>query len=1389
MKKRIISLLLAVVMLFSCLSLNVFATEENAVNGGAAEASVVSDTFTDHDSTDISAAINAAKIPNSPHSYSDGTSGISGGNNVSIKYENGKIVKIAGNNSQSRVELSGHTNLNGRYILQNYTASNVAIGKSFVLQATWEFTDAFVNKTESFFQISDYVATNFGAGYSGNPYCYTTDGVFPTLLSVNSSMQLTASVAGTNNSRTNVVIAQLSRNVEYTFSVFVNPSYVDEATDTYGTFDVYVNGELVEGGLKFCNKHMNDGNFTFDEKIPYANQDQWSNLGGKVLKDGATIYFFSETVPENVDEILANCGITCAGTYTAKATGRTKTGVKDYSLGFIRFQMSSTTYSDTPFYIDNLMCYYTDEFKGTFIEHELTSTHAHDFTKDTVEVVTTCALCDGKRVETAVIDANGDKVCDVCVGELPVGGLMTPTEIKESGINYVISTELDANSSWVDQVKGTANGNQNGSISLRETDDGNVYIAYGKPTIPDANGAYAQAGTLAGGRESALQNRATLAGQAYTIAFDMMHDGTINYPFLLDLYSYTAVAGTKDENGIYTTISQTNAINWQPIKMNSDGALYYRNGVTDSYVYTGVKIPTDEFHNIVFYHNPADNTFSLYYDGECVASDVQALPSTQIAASTWTATEAAMRARYGSYVQDSYFKDGYFTMNGAADFTLGFARFPQFNSHGAKAIDGTNVILSEDGKTVTEGENVFEIDGLKYAVSADGKTFFYPREYHETDYFALDNIKVYYTDECVECAHEYTLSHTHDLENGVNNVAYSCKFCDKVVEAKVAMSNVAAFDGSGKILSVSEIKDLLGEDVLYTNDLESGAHGFNGNYVNNGNILNLIKDNDNTYLSLGKGTDGAAKYQGYTQYNLMGSGTYNELRQYPAQHFDEIKGKAYVLSTDVCIPENSAIALNPESYGKLFVTMSYASGTNGCTTLATGVDVIRWNPILLGADGSLKYYNTATYVDSGFDLTVGEFHTVAIHHTPKGDANSPINTYDVYVDGVMRVENATALSSAEGAKLVYTSGDIVIGDKTYNITATGAQDYIPGAVQSMQPNVTTNFTSDIIYTDNYKAYYADSYTECAHKYTDSTACDWCGKTVELTHCDICDGKAISENAAVVGKSVSLGELIDMNIYVKYLGNTEGVYANLFAGNKEVSVALDELTADENGIYKFSIALNSIMMASDVTLTLDDGEYKTSVMEYAAELIEISDNDTEITLAKALLNYGAYAQVYFAEKNEDAFIAELLANSVLDEADKGLPELNVETLEQFAFSTKGAAQNVTFTAVSLTLSAKTYVNLYFTAPEGATVKVNGKTYTPADADGEYCVTLTVSTPDKVIDAFEVAVTDGEETVYAYVSAASAIYAALANNASSENLINLLAAYAAYAECAVAYVSLK
>ena len=53
------------------------------------------------------------------------------------------------------------------------------------------------------------------------------------------------------------------------------------------------------------------------------------------------------------------------------------------------------------------------------------------------------------------------------------------------------------------------------------------------------------------------------------------------------------------------------------------------------------------------------------------------------------------------------------------------------------------------------------------------------------------------------------------------------------------------------------------------------------------------------------------------------------------------------------------------------------------------------------------------------------------------------------------------------------------------------------------------------------------------------------------------------------------------------------------------------------------------MARAVELSFGGGTYTTSVKEYAEELIATSKNAKETKLAKALLNFGAYAQVYFA----------------------------------------------------------------------------------------------------------------------------------------------------------------
>ena len=278
---------------------------------------------------------------------------------------------------------------------------------------------------------------------------------------------------------------------------------------------------------------------------------------------------------------------------------------------------------------------------------------------------------------------------------------------------------------------------------------------------------------------------------------------------------------------------------------------------------------------------------------------------------------------------------------------------------------------------------------------------------------------------------------------------------------------------------------------------------------------------------------------------------------------------------------------------------------------------------------------------------------------------------------------------------------------------------------------------------------------------------------------------ISGDAVVVAKSVSLGELIDMNVYIKLLG-TKDVIATLACGNESRTFDTAMLVCDSEGRYKLSLPLTSILMAENVTLRIDGGIYTTSVKEYAEALIASDESNALKALATALLNYGAAAQEYFAIKNNASTLDDLLANEGLSDIDKLVEMLTPEDLAAYKFSAEGMTEQVKFISATLIFSSKTEMKVYFNASSNAIVTVNGKVYEKIAYDEQYYVMVTAETPIEAMRAFEFVITDGETVASAEISVFTAIHAALSNMTGGTKIASLVTAYARYCEYADAYV---
>ena len=198
-------------------------------------------------------------------------------------------------------------------------------------------------------------------------------------------------------------------------------------------------------------------------------------------------------------------------------------------------------------------------------------------------------------------------------------------------------------------------------------------------------------------------------------------------------------------------------------------------------------------------------------------------------------------------------------------------------------------------------------------------------------------------------------------------------------------------------------------------------------------------------------------------------------------------------------------------------------------------------------------------------------------------------------------------------------------------------------------------------------------------------------------------------ASVSGYSISLEGDIGINFYMELPNaivnsTTAKVHFTIPTGtgstNKEVDVKDAIIVKSGNKTYYvFKCQVAAKEMTSEIKAQIIDGnpvsdEFTYSVKEYADYLLTHADeNGTDeqkayakaVPLVKAMLNYGAYSQLYF-DKNTGK-----LANAILDEADKMLGDVTINISDPVI----GTLPNgVTFEGSTLSLKSETTLSLYF-----------------------------------------------------------------------------------------------
>ena len=280
-------------------------------------------------------------------------------------------------------------------------------------------------------------------------------------------------------------------------------------------------------------------------------------------------------------------------------------------------------------------------------------------------------------------------------------------------------------------------------------------------------------------------------------------------------------------------------------------------------------------------------------------------------------------------------------------------------------------------------------------------------------------------------------------------------------------------------------------------------------------------------------------------------------------------------------------------------------------------------------------------------------------------------------------------------------------------------------------------------------------------------------------------------------SATLNGDIGLNYYIalpESITSDEGAYVQFTVNGQTTEVYLKDLTAEEDGTYKFTCWLTAKEMSDAVTFQLYDGNgalidiyknsgdkiegasFEYSLAEYFDTLSsdESIDNEALKNIAYATLVYGAYAQNAFNHN----------ADPSLDGSE--LATVTAETLESFKM-TKSAEIPVglKLTEMTLILETETTLRLYFKSEniENYTFKLDGTDVTLNKIEEEslyYVEIANISAKD--LDTNHTLIIN-DECEFNF-SALSYAYAAL-KTGKNDNLCNVVKALYKYNEAANAY----
>ena len=270
-------------------------------------------------------------------------------------------------------------------------------------------------------------------------------------------------------------------------------------------------------------------------------------------------------------------------------------------------------------------------------------------------------------------------------------------------------------------------------------------------------------------------------------------------------------------------------------------------------------------------------------------------------------------------------------------------------------------------------------------------------------------------------------------------------------------------------------------------------------------------------------------------------------------------------------------------------------------------------------------------------------------------------------------------------------------------------------------------------------------------------------------------------------STTLGGNIGLNFYVELSVdaiNDAETYVQFTYADKVVKVPMAEaIAAPEQGknVYRFTCNLTAKNMADEVTAQVFSsvgavGAAKTmDVATYCNWVISNYTDDKTVGLMKAMLNYGASAQVLFNHNVDN------LANAALSAEDKVLADVDASA---YKHTITGSEEGIKINSMTLLLDTNTDIRFYFELTGEKTIDeytfaIDGKEVTPVEKNGMYYVELSGISAHKLGQMHTVTV-GGLTVEYAALSYVNQVMNYAAADEATVNMAKALYAYAMAAE---------